>query len=406
MTSIPSVDSVGDIYQLHWSPENILIKIDHLTEDDAITGEFTISLNGSTPPQHVYQGRLNMLSVTGKKSFSEALKKRVDFDWDTIIEQACFKTIQAYRQGEPVSQIGNLPERNKVRYILYPYVMADSMTTIYGYGGSCKSYIAAFLAVMIQSGVGKIGFNPIMGNVLILDWEACREDWDERIKAIKLGMGIDSDSLPFYKRCYRTLAADILEIQKVILENKIKVVIIDSVGMASDVGDSFHSSAIQMLRAARSLSCSILLIDHKSKQNEMFGSVYKQNEVRSAFEIINNQEEGDDKVYLSIEHTKMNNGPKTKRVGLEIEFVGNEDITDLATFKRVDLADIPELSKNLPLKSRIEGELKRGALSVVSLAEVLEQKEDSIRVILNRHKDMFIKLSDGNWGLVSKGGLR
>jgi hypothetical protein len=161
-----------------------------------------------------------------------------------------------------------------------------------------------------------------------------------------------------------------------------------------------------MLRAARSLKLPILLIDHKSKANEIFGSVYKQNEVRSAFEIVNNQEEGADTVYISVEHTKMNNGPKTKRIGFEIEFIGDENITEVATFKRIDVTNIPELSKNLPLKDRIIGELKHGSMSVALLSEALEIKEDSLRVILNRHKDKFIKLSNGNWGLVEKGGLQ
>jgi len=404
--SVPEIKSIGDTYQLHWQDEHILMNIDHITEGDAITGEFTVSLNGNQSLQHIYQGRLNMLSVTGKKSFVDALKKRLDLEWDTIIEQACYKTIKAYRQGEPVVQIGNLPERSKNRYILYPYVMADSMTTIYGYGGSCKSYLAAFIALMIQTGVDCIGFYPIKSNVMILDWEACKEDWDERIKAIRVGMGIQSDELPYYKRCYRTLADDILEIQRETLAHDIKMVIIDSVGMASGISDSFHSSAIQMLRAARSLKLPILLIDHKSKANEIFGSVYKQNEVRSAFEIVNNQEEGADTVYISVEHTKMNNGPKTKRIGFEIEFIGDENITEVATFKRIDVTNIPELSKNLPLKDRIIGELKHGSMSVALLSEALEIKEDSLRVILNRHKDKFIKLSNGNWGLVEKGGLQ
>jgi hypothetical protein len=398
--------SVGDVFELHWTPENVYMRIDHIVEGDSLTGEFTIGLNGTDKVNHLYAGRINMLSVSAKKTFADVLKKRYDLEWDTVIEQACYKTIEAYRQGEPAVTVGDMPERTKNRYRLFPFIMEDSMTTLYGLGGSCKSYVAAFLVVMIQTGVGRLGFDPIKGNCLILDWEACQEDWDERIKAIKLGMDIEAPELPIYKRCHRILANDILEIQKLVLEHNIKTVIVDSVGMASELTDSYHSSAIQMLRAARSLGCAILLLDHESKNKELFGSVYKLNEVRSAFEVKATQEEGSDIACLSIEHTKINNGPKTKRIGLEITFTGDDDHTEMAIFKKIDIADIPELSKSLPLKFRIASELKHGAMMISLLAEALEQKEDTIRVTLNRNKDLFVKLTDGSWGLLSKGGLQ
>lgn len=399
--SVPDLKSVGDVFELHWTPEKVLIRIDHIVEGDSLTGEFTIGLNGTEKVNHLYAGRINMLSVSAKKTFSDVLKKRYDLEWEVVIEQACFKTIEAYRRGEPAVIVGDMPTRVKNRYRLFPWVMEDSMTTLYGLGGSCKSYVAAFLVIMIQTGVGRLGFNPVKGNCLILDWEACQEDWDERIKAIKLGMDIESPELPIYKRCHRILANDILEIQKLVLEKEIKVVIVDSVGMASELSDSYHTSAIQMLRAARSLKCAILLLDHESKNKELFGSVYKLNEVRSAFEIKSTQEEGSDVVCLSIEHTKINNGPKTKRVGLQIAFTGDDDHTEMAVFKKIDVGDIPELSKTLPLKVRIASELKHGQMSVALLAEALEQKEDLIRMTLNRHKDTFVKVGS-DWGLLEK----
>lgn len=406
MTSVPKIISIGDVYQLTWSAEHVFIQIDHIAEGESISGEFEVKVNGAGPLEHVYQSRVNMLSVSGKKSFADVLKKRVDLEWETIVEQACFKTIEAYRKGDPVESIGDMPPRNTLRYRLYPYIQEASMTSMYGYGGSCKSYIAGLIAVMVQTGEAKLGYNPIKGNVLILDWEACREDWDERIKAIKVGMEFKSPELPLYRRCYHTLADDIMEIQKIVLERDIKLAVIDSVGMASEITDSFHGSAIQMLRAARSLKCSILLIDHKSKNNEIFGSVYKLNEVRSAFEIVNNQEEESDKIYISIEHTKMNNGRKTKRTGFEIYFIGNEDVTEMVTFKKVDVADIPELAKTLSLKERLINELKHGSMGVPLLAEGLSEKEDVIRMTLNRNKNLFIKLANGTWGLVVNGGLQ
>ena len=399
--SPPEVKSVGDVYELHWQNERVYMRIDHIAEGDSITGEFNISLNGKDNKQeHLYQSRINMLSSQGKKSLSDALHKRHDLEWETLIEQACYRTIEAFRSGDPVLGIGDMPKREKPKYRLYPWIIEDGMTSMYGFGGSGKSYIAGFIVVMIQTGTHLIGFHPIQGNCLVLDWESCQEDWDERIKAIASGMGMLTP-LILYKRCYRTLSSDILEIQKIVLTENVKLVVIDSVGMASELTSEYHTSAIQMLRAARSLGVSVLLIDHKTKQNELFGSIYKMNEVRSAFEIKSVAEAGGNTMDISIKHTKINNGALTKPLGLHIEFKGTEDSTEQATFSRVEITDIPELAKEEPLWIQIRADLKRGPMTVEALSEDLGVEEASIRTNLNRHKETFVKTEKG-WGILDK----
>lgn len=400
--SVPTCDSIGDVYKLKWDAEHITAQVDHLAEShDTVTGEFRFSLNGDKGG-HLYMGKLNMLSAGAKDKFAKELGKRLELDWDTVLEQACVKVIESYRKGEPCTQVGDLPQREKPRYRLYPWVLEDNITTIYGMGGGGKSKLATFIAAVVQTGEEVIGFKPIKGNVLILDWEACQEDWDEYIKAVKVGMCIESTELPYYKRCYRTLANDIIEIQNIVLEKNIKLVIIDSVGMASELTDQFHSAAIGFLRAARSLKCSILLIDHENKDGKQFGSVYKQNEVRSAFELKSSKEAGSKVLDMSIFHTKVNNGVLMKPIGFRISFEGTEELTEMMILERTNICDMPELSGNLPLKERILNVLKRGAMKVPSLTEELgmeEKDQDYVRTVLNRYKNKsFKKLDDGTWG--------
>jgi len=406
--SIPDISSVGDVYKLIWIEEHIIAQIDHISEDrDTVTAEFNFRLNGDVKG-HLYMGKLNMLSATAKDKFAKELNKRLELEWDTILEQACVKVIEAYRKGEPAVRIGNLPSRQKPRYRLYPWILEDNITTIYGFGGKGKSKFATLLALTVQSGEDKLGnMNPIKGNVLVLDWESCKEDWDEYVKATVLGMCFESNDLPLYRRCYRTLANEILEIQALVLEHEIKLIIVDSVGMASEVTDQFHSSAISFLRAARSLPCSILLIDHETKEGKQFGSVYKQNEVRSAFELKSEQESGERVISMALYHTKANSGMLTKPQGFKVSFEGNEETTEMVIFERENVADMPELSKDVPLKDRLINVLARGALKIEEAAQEMgleEKKLPSVKSILKRYKNIvFYQLTDGTWGLLQKG---
>ena len=72
------------------------------------------------------------------------------------------------------------------------------------------------------------------------------------------------------------------------------------------------------------------------------------------------------------------------------------------TFKRVDIADHPDLSGTLPLLERITASLKDGAKNVKDIAEMLQVSENSVRGTINRKKDLFrsVALVDGHgWGL-------
>ena len=100
---------------------------------------------------------------------------------------------------------------------------------------------------------------------------------------------------------------------------------------------------------------------------------------------------------LGIKHTKSNNAARLRDIGLEMEFADGN-----VTFKRVDLADHPDLSGTLPLLERIAASLKDGARNVKDIAEMLQVSENSVRGTINRKKDMFspVTLADGHgWGL-------
>jgi len=93
----------------------------------------------------------------------------------------------------------------------------------------------------------------------------------------------------------------------------------------------------------------------------------------------------------------------TKPQGFKVSFEGNEETTEMVIFERENITDMPELSKDVPLKDRLINVLSRGALSVKDAAQEMgltEKDEASLKTVLNRYRNRyFSRLVDGSWGL-------
>lgn len=395
MTSKPEISSLGDVYFIKWTEEKVKVRVQQLREEKhALWCEMWVT-NGETDA-HLLMDTVNISSGTARKRVAKSLEDRVGLDWDTMMEQLAVKVIELYRRGDPVMNVGDLEELGTPKYRLYPYILEGEINSLYAEGGKLKSYDAIFWSLLVQCGVSYLGLEPIKGNVLYLDWETSPYTLDARVKKIKQGMGIESKELLFYRRCQRPLASDITQIQAEVLNNNIQLVIVDSVGMASGLDREYHAAALDFLRALRSLEVSALCIDHKPKHSDtMFGSVYKFNEVRSAWEIDAEIVEGQDYVDLIINHKKMNDGPLVKPHGYRIEF--NEDGV---VFRRQSIEAIPELEAKTPLRSRIYRLLAQGPLPVKDIATELGHPHDSVKTTLNRNPNLFIRVGN-EWGLIA-----
>jgi len=398
--SKPTIKSVGNVYTFEWKPEDITVKVDRLADkSDGVTGEALVMKGAG----HLYHARINLLSAHSKQIMANELKKRVNgLDWQTVIEQAFLLTLREYRKGEPAIKLGNLPKRDRPRYRLYPFLLEEEMTVLYGYGGNGKSKFAQLLALTIQTGQPILGMRPLQGNVLICDWETSAYTVNEWITALKVGIGIESDAMPMYRFCYRGLADDIVEIQRIVLEHDIKLIIIDSVGIAIGGDAESQDMTRQYFSALRSLKISSLSIDHKPKKgNSIYGSVYKTNIPRATFEIRGQQPPGSNYMDIGIYHRKANDVPLIKPVGYHIEFEGDEESTNSATYTKQDIIDIPELVDGLSKRQQLVEILKHGALEVREIAEGINSTDAVVRTLLNRNKQTFVKAEGNKWGLLT-----
>lgn len=119
MISKPELTCNAGVYSLAWSDEKIHICIDRLDDRKHITtAEVTVRYRApeSTDYEHLHQARLNLTSTRERAALAKYLQDRVtELDWEAVLEQACVKTLQRHREGEPVQMVGNHPETQRNR---------------------------------------------------------------------------------------------------------------------------------------------------------------------------------------------------------------------------------------------------------------------------------------------------
>jgi len=383
--------------------------------DDEGHAELQFYSNNGTGESLLHTTKVNLLATPSMNSLAKRLKENsADAPWTDILTFITGKTISIARRGEPVVPVGKKPQDMKVEYQLAPILEKNQPTTIYGPGGSAKSYLGDYIAVLVQLNIMGITnsnscWTPIAGNVLYLDWEASKADHDRRVWAIKRGLGIDSEETFFYRFCSQPLVNDIHFIQSLVSENRIDMVIIDSQMAATGYGPDQAQVASQFYNALRSLRCTTLTLDHVSKEDWKssdsvgpYGSVVKYNRSRSQFEIKKSQDAGDDFIELSLIHRKHNEGKLLRPIGIEIKFNENTDRQlESVTFESCDVADNPELSRTLPLSFQIKNLLREGPLTMKEIVEMLDKSEDVIKTTLSRmaKREAIVKLPEHKWGL-------
>jgi hypothetical protein len=212
----------------------------------------------------------------------------------------------------------------------------------FGEGGVAKSMLAMHLALTVAA-EGEhywMGFQVKTVPVLYLDFELDADEQHRRALDLAVGMGLSDIPKNFYYLSVAMLppaqafglAAE--ECRRL----GVKLIIVDSVGFALD-GDSenardvlgFYRVCIQPLKDA---GASPLLIDHQAKiikgekysDKQAFGSVYKTNAVRSAFQIRGHHEQSE--ITATFTHKKNNFGSKEKDFSVKLTFGGGRVTVD------------------------------------------------------------------------------
>lgn len=395
-------------YSLDDPPIEITLDRFHETAR-SVYAEIVIRMNG----QHKLRTTKDLTSDTGKASLSKRLRELSPDTgwadaWDDIIEFAAENAIRQFRQGEPISSIGDRPLRRTPTWRLYPIVPEQLPAILFGSGGSLKSLLALTMGLSVQTGIPLLGWEPVKGNVLYLDWELSGDEMNERILRLQAGLQLPEAPLIRYKRCDRALADIAPELISEVAENDIVMVIVDSCIAAVGAADSNRPENVSPLFATlRQLGVSSLLISHISQEQretngrhrKPFASVFWENWARHIFEVRAAEEENNPRP-VALFNTKTNVAGRLRPMGYSVDF--NDELGDII-IRRRDVSLVQEFSDAIPIRQRIEALLAHGSLTFAEIAAELGAKESTVQKDLSRLKTAGRVITvGGKWGLAAR----
>jgi hypothetical protein len=173
-------------------------------------------------------------------------------------------------------------------------------TTLYGWGGTAKSLIAALLSMSVAGGREKFFGRDIAvhGPVMYLDFELDADEQHRRVMQLATGMKMKIPEDLLYVSTLGVRTHEAVEFALSVCEqHKVVMVVLDSLGPAM-VGDmaaakdviEFHNCYIAPFKA---VGTTPLLVDHQARQQAgegyqskgAFGSAYKEHLSRSLIQV-------------------------------------------------------------------------------------------------------------------------
>jgi hypothetical protein len=339
-----------------------------------------------------------------------------EVDWVGMLEQVASLSLQRWRTGEPPVDLRTLDRPEHPRWLLSPFIEFGGPTILFADGGTGKSTFAVAIAVSVASGRALVtDRSPTKtGSVLYCDWETDAYVPRERAHAIARAAEVDlKTSAPiYYQRSVAPLHEAASGIRRRIAELGIVLVVVDSLGPARGGDPNSAEATIKTLNAARSLEVPVLFVDHVTKDNngrtqrKPFGSVYSNNLARLTWAVGKDQPPESSRLALTLTHEKGNNGVMLGRRGYYVDFQGDDDSLDLISFTPFSPKHAPEINNQISRCEQLEAILaaNKGPMSVADMqtgleADGVEIAANTVRAVLSRHKDRFLRVADGKWGL-------
>jgi len=326
-----------------------------------------------------------LLSERSRKDYATALERLIPsqggavIDFSAILEQLAQMVVEAENTPvEVVSLRNTVIPTSPTLFLLEGLIPAGKPTILYGAGGVGKSILAATLAVCVQTGTGFLHMAARQREVLYLDWETDEVDIAARVQAAARGLKVPMPEVR-YSSLVRPIEDRINQLAAYIADNEIGLVIIDSVGMAMNSakdGSDASEGAIRFFRALRALDCAVLAIDHVSGDDirrratgaaKPYGSVYKWNSARNAFELRELRSPDSRGSHLTLVHRKSNLGPYMPEQHIRLEW------TNSGAFFYPEAMAAP--TTRAPLTEQILDVLATGPATANRLADLLSDEE-------------------------------
>lgn len=392
--SHPRIEALPDGWAFRWPDSPIKITISRLRDRAGWgpVGELLVAVHEEAGQRILIQQQLPLLG--DKSPVARVLATRWLAPWDTLLEQVAILTVREWRRGAPVESL-TPREETPTPLVLAPLLYAGNATVLYGPGDSAKSFLALYLACLLQNGCSRepLCCSPESWQTLYLDWEMTVEDARWRVRLLQAGEPVLAQA-PDYRRCVAPLADEVAVLQRLLRERLYDVLIVDSLAMAAGRRELYEAeSAIRFFSALRALQTTSLILAHTAKGSDeqertIYGSVFFFNLARSVWEV---RRSGD---MIGLFHRKNNLGPLHAPLGYRVEIDDQR-----ATWTPCSPLEDPVLEAYCPLPDRLTRLLtQEPGLTVEQLAELVDRPVPQVQAVLRRHRTRFLLVKD-HWYL-------
>ena len=390
-------------YTLRWLDLNIEAKVRYFRtgSDKSVKAEVKFTSNRVTTEGHLRSGQIPLTSPTSRSTFAKLLHQSdpsIEInEWSDIMEQLCESVLSDFRTGSPEMLLtGEVEDLEEQDWLIYPIIQKDNPTLIFGVGSAGKSIFAQLCAVLVDAGHNFGGLEVIKGNVLYLDWETTHRDLLARITSIRNVLKLEGKSHIWYKRMSTGLEDGIEEIKEVVATHDIDFIVIDSMGEALGNDASEQKVVTGAFSAIRSLSVTALVIDHPNKAETglkaLFGSTYKSLLSRHVWEVLKDQQVGDNLTKFALFHRKANNTGLFKEMGWQFTFDNNR----LSDIKRISSSDISKtaMKEGQTQFDQVKNLLTSGPKTVSEINSYMDGKDMAPRLSEWKSKGWILNIAN------------
>jgi hypothetical protein len=381
--SIPIKKSILEVDRVRWERNKDLM------------GELCVQCE--LPGVRTYNGILSSASfnLSSARARSERAKQlseqtgHLDIDWDSYLNELSIRTKEAIRRGKPAVDLRTVPEPAADEAIFLDGIkyFRSLPIMIFGDGGTTKSYTGLRHAGLLnQRGL----------NVAYCDWEFEAASHKTRLRLL---FGADMPQV-FYARCDKPLVHEIDRLVRIVQDEKIDYVFLDSVAAACDGPPEAAEVATAYFRAVRRLgsigTCHLAHITKGGDTFRPFGSIFWSNNNRATYYVEKTEENADGSVIaLAFHNRKVNVGARRHPVALRVSFEDQRTV-----YTPVAISQVSQLTESLSIKERMLLILRNGPMGMQELAEALGAKADTVRRTAQREKGSFTILENGNVALL------
>jgi hypothetical protein len=378
-------------YRLEVDEQGLVFDVDRLRRESGVLfGEFVVrcALPGVPTVEGVLSaGDLNLSSVRARQERGKYLQERArvaEIDFVGLLEEFAQRVISSERAGAPAVLLRELPRPtadSTLEIDGFPLLRRHPVM-LFGDGGAAKSYLALYLAARFQQAGERVGF---------FDWELAGEDHRDRLERL---FGTAMPDI-VYARCTRPLFHEADRLRRIVQDSHLTYAVLDSVAFACDGPPEAAEVAARYFQAVRQLGAlGTLHVAHISRSEgadqKPFGSVFWHNGSRATWFVKLAEATAADRTTIGLYNRKANLGPLRAPLGFEIGFGVN-----CTEFRRVNVADTPDLAERIPFRFRVQHALRGGDLTVLELAEKLDANKDTIQKTVKRGEGKIFTLIPG-----------